>query len=115
MEARLIFAELDPPDALLREHHLRACPPLAARVPPLVWRRAIEGTKRDSGASGPNALAARRQSARAAAAAGSSDAGVARRWTRRRLLAFLEWFRQPTAPDALEGWMRSLDMDGAAC
>ena len=27
-------------------------------------------------------------------------------------VAFLEWFRQPTAPEALAGWLHILDMDG---
>ena len=111
MEARLIFAELDPPDGLLREHHLRACPPLAARVPPLVWRRAIEGTKRDSGAS------ARTPSQRGGNRPGGGGGGGQQRgggatMDEASFVAFLEWFRQPTAPDALEGWMRILDMDG---
>jgi len=107
MEARLIFADLDPPDGLLREHHLRACAPLAARVPPLVWRRAIEGTKRD-GAAPPRTPS---QRTRPGGGGGAQQPGGAS-MDEASFVAFLEWFRQPTAPEALAGWLHILDMDG---
>lgn len=94
MEARLLFADIDPPDGLMREHHLHACPPLAAAVPPFVWRRALEGCgKQDAVKQGRGEQGAPTM----------DEAGF---------LNFLAVFRQPTTAEAIESWVRLLDMDG---